>query len=84
MEIENIINILLEEHREYCTRMFQKCENAKDFREFAVRADTVRIMINKIINKSFPDKEMRKTQKNRIKERIDNVCELIFLSGGDK
>ena len=81
MEIDRIINILLEEHRDYCITMVQKCENVKDFRDFFVRADTVRVIINNIIKKSFSNEEMRRKYKEKVKKRIDNICELIFLEG---
>ena len=81
MEIDRIINILLEEHRDYCITMVQKCENVKDLRDFFVRADTVRVIINNIIKKSFSNEEMRRKYKEKVKKRIDNICELIFLEG---
>jgi hypothetical protein len=83
MEIEKVFDILLKEHRNYCKIMFQKCESSNDFKEFAVRADTVRVMINKVLN-GYSDTEFRQKYKEKLQKKIDNVCEEIFFKSDEE
>lgn len=77
-ETDIIFDTLLNLHKGYMCEMFQKSGNTEEFAEWNVRADTVRKCLNAITS-SLPAEKNKKYKKD-LKNRIDTMCEVFFMT----